>query len=244
MEIENNDKNSLYNQIKYFTYDDQKKELDLNFCREIETQIHYAIKENSNLEDSALSYYRQKGVDILNIKDDFFKDLCYSYSESNKDMILEDRIKYIYKNYSLCEEGCNYNKLEIETMTIVCNCKIQGNFSSETSKLVFDEPNEVTFLNSNIGVVKCYNLVFSLNNKINNIGFIAFAILFLIYLITLFCFIARGTKPISDFLEKGMQIYGYSIKKSNMLKTENIKRCENNKGTRNKLIAKSIKKID
>ena len=36
----------------------------------------------------------------MDIKDRFFNDLCYSYSDSNKDIILEDRIKYIYQNFS------------------------------------------------------------------------------------------------------------------------------------------------
>ena len=28
-------------------------------------------------------------------------------------MTLEDRIKYIYQNYSLCETGCTYNSIDL-----------------------------------------------------------------------------------------------------------------------------------
>ena len=103
------------------------EELDLSLCEEVETQIHYAIKDDSKLDISSISDFQQLGIDILNIKDKFFSDLCYSYSDSNNDMTIEDRIKYLYQNYSLCEEGCTYNNIDIENMNIACTCKMQGN---------------------------------------------------------------------------------------------------------------------
>ena len=66
IEIDNNDQNSLYNQIKYFTYDDQMRELDLSVCGELDTKIHYAIKNNSKLDISSISDFKQLGIDILN----------------------------------------------------------------------------------------------------------------------------------------------------------------------------------
>ena len=162
MEINNDDKNALYNQIKYTTYDEQLQELDLSLCKDVETQIHYALKDDSNLNLNTVSNFKKLGVDILNIKDEFFTNLCYSYSDSNKDMVLEDRIKYIFQNYSLCEEGCTYNNMDLEQNTILCDCKIQGqgNISTVTTPLSFDSGKEASFLDSNIGVIKCYNIVF------------------------------------------------------------------------------------
>ena len=103
---------------------------------------------------------------------------------------LGDRIKYLYQNYSLCEIGCTYNNIDIENMNIACNCKIQGNDNSSslnTTPLIFEQSKEFGFFDSNIGVIKCYNLVFSFNNKSNNIGFIIFSILFFLYLIFVIC---------------------------------------------------------
>ena len=57
--MENNDQNSLYNQIKYFVYNDQMEELDLSLCEEVETKIHYAIKNDSNLDISSISDFQQ-----------------------------------------------------------------------------------------------------------------------------------------------------------------------------------------
>ena len=211
MEIYNDDKNALYNQIKYFTYDDKKQELDLTLCKDIETKIYYSIK--SSLDESALKDFSKLGIDILNIKDEFFNDICYPYSDSNKDMILEDRIKYIYQNYSLCEEGCTYNNIDIENMNVVCNCKIQGNFSLIITPLIFDHAKDISIFDSNIGVIKCFNLVFSFNNKFKNIGFIFFLILMLIYLFLLFFFLfkMKGIKPIKNYLLNEMEKNGYIV---------------------------------
>ena len=93
MEMKNEDNNALYNQIKYTTYDETLNELDLSVCKDIETQIHYFIKDDSNLNLDKVSDYQKMGVDILNINDDFFTNLCYAFSSDNNDMILEDRIK-------------------------------------------------------------------------------------------------------------------------------------------------------
>ena len=185
-------------------------ELDLSLCSELDTQIHYAIKNNSKLDISSISEFKENGVDLLNIRDRFFNDLCYSYSDSDNDMILEDRIKYLYQNYSLCESGCTYDYLDIENMNIACNCKIQGNDNTSSfnqTSFIFQQPRETSFFDSNIGVVKCYNLVFSLYNKANNIGFIVFSILFFIYLIFIFCFCRNGIKPVREYLLQEMIIF-------------------------------------
>ena len=211
MEIKNEDNNALYYQIKYTVYDEDLNELDLSICEDIETQIHYAIKSNSKLDLLKISDYQKMGIDILNINDDFFTNLCHAFSSSNSDMILEDRIKYIFQNYSLCEEGCSYNKLNIVTRSIACDCKIQGNISTVTNPLVFDIGKETSFFDSNIGVSRCYNLVFSLNNKSNNIGFIIFCILIIIYIIAIFVQIIKGIKKVSDFLYNEMINYGYIV---------------------------------
>ena len=142
-------------------------------------------------------------------------------------MILEDRIKYIFQNYSLCEEGCSYNNLDIVTRSIACDCKIQGNISTITNPLTFDTGKETSFFDSNIGVSRCYNLVFSLNNKIENLGFIIFCFLIFIYFIAIMVQIKKGIKNVSDYLYNEMIKYGYI--EQNHRKFFETKRIENSK---------------
>ena len=253
IEVDNKDEKSLYNQIKYFVYDEKMEELDLSLCEELETQIHYAIKEDSNLDISSISNFQQIGIDILNIRDTFFNDLCYSYSDSNNDMILEDRIKYLYQNYSLCEEGCTYNSIDLENMNLACNCKIQRNNNESNlnmTPLIYEQPSDTSFFDSNIGVVKCYKLVFSMNNKLSNIGFIIFSILFLFYFIFMVCFCKNGIKPVKEYLSKEMEQKGYTnnqninqseYKGRNKLKSNNTSK-KNKKGKRSGIISNPHKK--
>ena len=73
IEINNDNNDALYNQIKYFIYDEQMKELDLSLCQDIETQIHYAIKNNTNLDISSISNFKDKGIDIFDLRDKFLQ---------------------------------------------------------------------------------------------------------------------------------------------------------------------------
>ena len=140
-------------------------------------------------------------------------------------MILEDRVNYIYINYTLCEEGCTYNSIDTDLMTITCNCKIQVNFSNITTPLIYDQSN-VSFFESNIAIVKCYKLVFSFKNKIENIGFILFTILLLVYILFFIFFLLKGgIKPVSNFVFDEMIKFGYSKKTINI---SNSKKAQNN----------------
>ena len=189
--------------------------------KDVVTQIHHSLKDNTNLDlDSVFN-------------------LCHAFVNFNKDMILEDRIKYIFQNYSLCEEGCSYNNINIETRTISCDCKIQGNLSTITSPLVFSSGRTSSFFDSNIGVSKCYNLVFSFNNKANNIGFIVFSILIISYIIFIIFYIKKGIKPVLDYLYKEMVIHGYLDK--NAPKFFENKNLGNNKNERSSVLG--LKKI-
>ena len=213
------------------------KELDLSLCKDINTQIHYAIKNNTKLNKESITNFQEKGIDIFNLKDKFFNDLCYSYSDSNNDMTLEDRIKYLYQNYSLCEEGCTYNSIDLKNMNIACNCKIQSNDNTTSfnmTTLVYEQPKDIGFFDSNIGVVKCYKLVFSLNNKLNNIGFLIFIIIFFLYIIFIICLCVNGIKPVKNYLFIKMKEKGYistiKSKRIEITKSEKkIKEKRNNK---------------
>ena len=108
MEIYNDKDSSLVNQVEYQVYNNNKTLLDLSVCNDAEIQIYYSLKDNL-LDIDYISSFKDSGVDILNINDSFFNDICHPYSDSNNDLVLEDRIKYIYQNYSLCDGDCIMN---------------------------------------------------------------------------------------------------------------------------------------
>ena len=120
MEISNKNERSLINQVEYQVYNEQKKPLDLSLCNDSNIKVFYGIKNNTGLDLSILDSFKDSGVNVFNISDEFFNDVCYPYSEDGNDLILEDRIKEVYQNYTLCEEGCSFDSIDITNMLISC----------------------------------------------------------------------------------------------------------------------------
>ena len=100
----------INNKIQYFLYDKNKIEIDLSICKDDNINIHYKINNGYLLNLERISYFDSLGINIFNRADPFFNDICFPYSENNRDMVLQDRIKYIYQNYSICDIGCKYEK--------------------------------------------------------------------------------------------------------------------------------------
>ena len=171
IEIDKMNDKSLTNQIEYKIYNHKKEVLNLSLCENIKVQVHYNIKDNSELNKSMILYYSELGIDIFNLNDSFFNDICYPFSNSNSDIILKDRISDIYQNYSLCDNNCEYDFIDIESNTVTCNCEIKKEVNTAVSSPVFNTIVKNIFKDSNIGILKCHDFIFSLKIKLNNIGF-------------------------------------------------------------------------
>ena len=81
VEIMNKNDKSLVNQVEYQAYDDNKTLLNLSICNNEEIQVYYSIKQNSSFDISSLSSFSDLDIDILNIKDKFFTDICFPNSD-------------------------------------------------------------------------------------------------------------------------------------------------------------------
>ena len=250
MEIKNNKDKSLVNQVEYQVYDDKKTLLDLSLCKDIDIEINYAIKENS-LDIKSITEFNNKGIDVFNINDSFFNDICHPYSDSNNDIVLEDRIKDIYQNYSLCDDGCSYNGLDLINKTISCNCKVKTNMSLNESIISLKQFNEIK-IESNFGLIKCYELVFSLNGKSKNIGFWIFLFFILAHIPLLFIYFCKGIEPTKEYIISEMEKYGYiksnnnkkgKIVKKNTISIENPTKKKGNKNSKKKKI-KNVQNLD
>ena len=232
-EINKNNSQSLINQVEYAIFDEYYRMLDLSICSNEKINIFYSIVNTSLINDKYILYYKDMGIDIFNFKDDFFNDICYSYSEHNSDMILKDRIKYIFQNYSVCDKNCEYENIDIQNMRIKCNCQVKTSINTKLeeptyNKLIFD-----IFKHTEIGVIKCYKLVFNLNKK-NNIGFWIFLILILFQVPFIINYIIFKDKTIKKYIKEQLIILSNPkilnpIKKNLKLNPKNYKNYINSK---------------
>jgi len=239
MEITNENEKSLINQVEYQVYDEKKNKLNLSKCNNTNIKIIYGINQNSNLDMSVLNSFKDSEVNVFNISDDFFNDICYPYSENGNDLILEDRIKDIYQDFTLCEEGCYFDKIDINNMLISCQCNIKENITTEI-KEINDEKVVEKITSLNFEIIKCYNLAFSFKGKMKNYGFWIFSVFFLFYFIFLISFSCNGIRPIKDYIFNEMTKFGYMSKKSSkhdkfsIKGKRNIKRLETNNSMKNR----------
>ena len=44
-------------------------------------------------------------------------------SPTDRDITLEDRLKYSYPNISLCDNGSQSKRVNLTTMNAICNCR-------------------------------------------------------------------------------------------------------------------------
>ena len=83
-----------------------------------------------------------------------------------------------------------------------------------------------SFLESNFGVIKCYNLVFSFKGNLSNIGFWIFGIMLIIHIPIYILNFIIGTKNIINYILKEMDDKGYTI--DNDLEEEKIEKSKIN----------------
>lgn len=212
--LRNNNEGHLTDQVEYKVYNQYGEEMDLSICKDVNIMIEYALKNSSSLNIEKIKSFKDKGIDILNINDDFFNDICFPFSDSDSDsdVILNDRVTDIYNNYSLCEEGCEYQSFDVEKMCVYCSCEVKKEVNYELKKGNFKTYIKHNFFKLNFGVIKCYNLAFGIKRKLKNVAFWIFLILTILHVPIYYFYFENGINPISNYINKEMTKKGYNDK--------------------------------
>ena len=140
-----------------------------NICKNetivvLESLISVLSKNDTYYE--AQTSLTSQGINIFDLNDPFYTDICYDYENPlKKDIPLNDRIKYIYPNVALCDEGCEYKSINLDDMTSTCDCKfndISNNNAIQDNELMNEAFGEIFDIinSSNILVFKCIKYIF------------------------------------------------------------------------------------
>ena len=185
-----------------------KKCLNNPSCKDnpIKITFKYDLEEDKK---NLIKEFDEKEIDIFNILDPFFQDICYRFtSDEGTDILLDDRITSYYISNDFCSDSKNiYNyyghKFENDNLYVSCS---NGEFSSEEEKekmLDFiDGKMNIVLKNSNFKVAKCWDLVMNLNNILHCYTSLIMVGIFLWHFISLLIFFCVGTTPIKKDIEK------------------------------------------
>ena len=154
-------------------------------------------------------------------------------------MVLSDRVSELYQNFSICEKECEYNHFDLDNMYSSCNCIVKQEVSAEVKNGNFKTYLLDTFLESNFGVVKCYNLVFSLKGKLENAGFWIFLVMISLHIPIYIFYCIKGISNILEYISKEMDSKGYISNKNLNNVIDNINLSMNQKTTEKKKLKKN-----
>ena len=188
-QIINNDK-YLINKVEYELFSSNMSEkliYNSSTCDPYEIIISYPLALNrfnnyigglnqnpyrKKFEIGKKLYLRDNNIDTFHFNNTVYKDYCRSLEIDGKDLIFEDRYKYLYPNDKiLCESNCIQNNTNFELERIICLCSLKDDFNisrqDDRSIDIFNDPDITLPTQSkyNAEVVKCmFN--FSLNETI------------------------------------------------------------------------------
>ena len=180
---------------------------DLKACNGKKITISSKINDLEIIRFSkAIEFYEEDNYDIYNRTDPFYINRCSPADDEGNDITLFDRVKYYYPNVSICNEGCEYQKIDYNKQRFVCNCDANLNekiykFTDGEIVEISDEEYDESFSEYvlsliNYKIFMCYNLFFEFKSFYSNAGFyISFTTLIISFI--LFCiFWIKGVKSI------------------------------------------------
>ena len=200
--------NSLVNYFNYELYSRDGKKLNNSICENTDIEISSPMTNLDLIDLEKALKFREQGYDIFNKSSEFYYDVCSSAYLDESDLPLSVRQEDIYpENISLCQNGCEYNGVDLENKRVFCKCNPilpdeneENNEENDQSDQFIEEVEENFFIYIidmiNYQIAKCYKLLFDIKNYYLNFGlYIGFFIGFLILILCLdYCF--QGKKQI------------------------------------------------
>ena len=166
------DKKEIYNPKTFYSFyhplSGEKLDADkicVNDSIIVKENLNELLDENNTFYETQ-TYLTEQGINIFDINDPFYTDICYDFDNPlKKDIPLNDRIKDLFPNATLCDDGCQYEGINLEDMTATCDCKfndITNNALIKDNEIINDLLGDVfDFINSsNLLVLKCFKYIF------------------------------------------------------------------------------------
>ena len=222
------DKKYLINPVEYELYlESTMQKIDGSICDPYEILISYPIAFNKNnfnnfaggINDN--NYLKQFNlgkelhkknpeIDTFNKDNIVYKDLCLGLEINGKDLVLEDRYKYLYpNNVSLCESNCTMKNTDFDLERINCMCTYKEVFDfnrvDEDTNDILNDPNfhKKTQSGANAEIMKCLSKIDVKEGLVKNEAFYYSSVVILVEVSMAIASAVYGVKAVAGFM-KGM----------------------------------------
>ena len=237
----------LINPVEYelFSSSYSNEKLDALVCEPYEIVISYPIFLNKfdiyegdiNTNEIRKKFNMGKflhnqdyTIDTFNFNSPLYKNFCRGVEIDGKDLVYEDRYKYLYPNNKLlCESNCTLNNTDFDLERVNCLCKYKEVFDfyrkEEEANDKFNDPNYFipTQSPANAEAIKCL-FKFSLKQAIiKNEGFYICALDISIEIAILFVNVVYGTHGVAGNINKSLN----NLNKNNSKKNNNLNKNKN-----------------
>ena len=165
--------------------------LNLSHCQNIKVDLSVPVVITESL-------------DKLNSSSGYYNDVCYtSTSDSGTDIILKDRKnEFVEGNKTVCQDGCDFSGYDYNTQKAKCSCEVKESSASSALMNINKTKLYENFIDikniANINLLKCYNVLFSKNGIIHNIGSFTIIPIILLHIICFFSFYCKKLGVIKD----------------------------------------------
>ena len=185
-----------------------------------------SLMENLEKKDIII-FLTNQGIDVFNISDRFYNDLCYLFeSPYGKDIPLKDRISVFFPNITLCDKDCENIGVDLKTLKAKCQCSFIDLMSSNLLanslyKKYFEDV--VDLIDSlNIEVLECINYIFVQKYFIKCYGAYNLTTLFLCKIICIFKFTYNELTKIQKYFASLINSYFTSLQKNKTNDINNV----------------------
>ena len=174
-------------EIQFELYEPYNKtKLNISICENIPINIYVKADLSGEIKYT-YEQLKELGYDMFNIDVPFYQDMCTTFkSKGDTDIILSDRVNYIYNNNGIkCQNNCKLSTYSEETNHLNCSCTVSEEINNMNQKFnakkIYESFVDV-FKFSNYKVLKRSKLVFSKNPFPKNKGLIIILIYILIHM--------------------------------------------------------------
>ena len=191
----------------------------------VEEDLYEKLIDEEDYLEAVHIFLTKQGINIFNISDDFYWNICFNYvSPNGKDIPLKIRIKDIYPNISLCDDGCEFIGVELSSLKVKCLCALKYFDNILYISDVFGKFAIADFIEENFGVIhviKCFKDIFDRKRFSNCIGGFIIISLFILEIICYIKFTIDGFNYIRKYLDTLTQSFIDYIDNNNNIKPSN-----------------------